>query len=408
MSIVISYDRPILITMKLNNKKLKKFLPAILKYDFCLFFNCRSLPAQNLSIINMKYALILLMAALNVAAYSQNESIVFHETTHDFGLIHEQNGIVEHTFHFTNHGNTSLVIMGVNASCGCTTSGYTRDTVPPGGRGYVIASFNPYNRPGAFKQSLNVTTNSDPNIVTLYIEGNVRPTPRSASDEYRAKLGALRFKYVSLNMGMIKNNAPATRTFDVYNESDLPVTFSKNIQKPNNITINFDPQILPPKTLGKIEVVFDPTQSELGYTTENIVIQTNEPEPERNKNMRIVATIEEYFPPMTAEELDRAPRIVVDKNQHDFGSTTAGTSVNAAFTITNNGTDPLLIRAVRSHCDCLNVELDKDALDRNEQAVIRARFNTSGRQGNQLVSITIITNDPREPMKVVRVRGRLN
>jgi hypothetical protein len=356
----------------------------------------------------MKYAFVLLIAALNVAAYSQHESIVFNETTHSFGLILEQNGTVEHTFQFINNGNTSLVIMGVNASCGCTTSGYTRDTVPPGGQGYVSASFNPYNRPGAFKKSLNVTTNSEPNIVTLYIEGNVRPTPRSITDEYPLQLGALRVRFASLNMGMIKNNAPATKTFEVYNDGDLPVTFSTNVQKPQHITINFEPQILPPKTLGSIVVVFDPSKSELGYTTENIVIQTNEPEPNKNKAMRIVATIEEYFPPMTAEELARAPRIGIDKSQHDFGSTKAGTNIDASFTITNSGQDPLLIRAVRSHCDCLSVEVDKDALTRNEQAVIKARFNTSGRQGNQLVSITIFTNDPKEPMKVVRVRGRLN
>jgi hypothetical protein len=389
------------------NKNLKNFLPAIIKCDFCLFIDCRS-SGINITNLPMKYMFILLFILMQVSAFSQGSSVVFNDITHNFGLIQEENGIVEHSFLFTNTGNSSLVITGVNASCGCTTSGYTNDTVPPGGTGFVKASFNPYNRPGSFKKSLNVTTNGEPNLVTLYIEGNVRPMPRSAAEVFPAKLGALRFRFFSFNMGMIKNNAPASKTFDVYNDSDLPVTFSNNVKKPDHITILFEPQILPPQTLGKIVVTYDPEKSDLGYTTENIVILTNEREPNQNKNMRVVATVEEYFPPMTAEELARAPRIRFDKTQHDFGSTKSGNSINATFTITNNGHEPLLIRSVRSHCECLAIELDRDSINRNEQAVIRARFNTEGRVGNQLVSITVFTNDPQEPMKVVRVRGRLN
>jgi hypothetical protein len=357
----------------------------------------------------MKYTFIILFAAVHFAAYAQNrQSVVFNETTHSFGQINEENGTVDYEFTFTNNGSAPLVILGVNASCGCTTSGYTTDTVPPGGKGFVKASYNPYNRPGAFKKSLNVTTNSDPNIVTLYIEGSVKPKARNISEEFPVKQGALRLKFASLNMGNVKNNALTTKSFDVYNDSDKPVSFSKNIQKPKNVVITFEPHVIPPKSIGSIVVTYDPTKSELGYITNDLVLQTNEPDQFKTKNLRIVATVEEYFPPMTAEELARAPRIAVDKRQHDFGSTTAGSGINASFTLTNIGHNPLLIRGVKSHCDCLTVEIDKESLNRNEQAVIRAKFNTAGRQGNQLISITIFTNDPQEPMKVVRVRGRLN
>src|SRR5690606_2810425 len=156
--------------------------------------------------IRFCFSLVAAFLVISALTYGQPE-ISFSETSYNFGLIKEEEGPVEHTFLFVNKGNEPLTIAGVSASCGCTTSGWTEEPVAPGKLGFVKARFDPFNRPGAFKKSLTVTSNGDPNIVTLYIEGFVRAKPRSIADEFPAKLGSLRLKYATLNMGSVKKNA---------------------------------------------------------------------------------------------------------------------------------------------------------------------------------------------------------
>jgi hypothetical protein len=72
----------------------------------------------------------------------------FEEETFDFGSIKEENGSVEHKFVFTNTGNAPLLIQGVKASCGCTTPAWSKEPIPPGEKGFVMAKYNPKNRPG--------------------------------------------------------------------------------------------------------------------------------------------------------------------------------------------------------------------------------------------------------------------
>ena len=90
--------------------------------------------------------------------YTVNAQVVkelaFAETVHDFGIINEVDGSVEHEFVFTNTGSEPIKILNVKASCGCTTPGWTKEEVPSGGEGFVKARYNPANRPGPFNKSL--------------------------------------------------------------------------------------------------------------------------------------------------------------------------------------------------------------------------------------------------------------
>ena len=66
---------------------------------------------------------------------------LFAETLHDFGKITDGE-TVQNKFKFKNIGKGELTITNVQASCGCTTPEWTKDIIPAGGEGYVIATFN--------------------------------------------------------------------------------------------------------------------------------------------------------------------------------------------------------------------------------------------------------------------------
>ena len=66
---------------------------------------------------------------------------VFEDTLFNFKKV--TSGMqVQHRYKFKNTGKGDLLIRNCQAACGCTTPGWTKEAIPPGGEGYVDATFN--------------------------------------------------------------------------------------------------------------------------------------------------------------------------------------------------------------------------------------------------------------------------
>lgn len=98
----------------------------------------------------------------------------FEKSTHDFGQVKEGE-VVTHHFKFTNTGEKPLVIAQAKPSCGCTTPKYPKDPIAPGESADIEVGYDSKNRPGKFKKSIRIVSNTVPNQTTLYIEGEVTP-----------------------------------------------------------------------------------------------------------------------------------------------------------------------------------------------------------------------------------------
>lgn len=343
---------------------------------------------------------------LSIPLFSQQSGKVrFDSETHDFGSIREENGPVEFRFEFTNTGNAPVLIQAVRASCGCTTPNWTRDPVPPGQKGFVMARYNPQNRPGPFRKSLVVSTNGDPATVTLFIQGMAEGKVLAVEDQYRNKIGDLRLKFRSLNMGKITTEKPAMRSFDIYNDSDRTLAFIERMEKPDYIDISVQPPVLGSRQEGRIVITYDPKgKNDLGFVSDQIVLYTGERD-EPRKQLMVVATIEEYFPPMTAEQLSRAPVLSLDRISHDFGTLKATTVKSTELVLTNTGKSELVIRAVKSNCACATTQLDRHTLRPGEQATLVVTFDAGNRRGTEQKSITIFSNDPKAPSQRVMIKA---
>ncbi len=93
----------------------------------------------------------------------------------DFGKI-KQGVPATHKFIFTNKGKVPMVITNAQPSCGCTTPDWTKDPIPPGGQGFVTATYNAA-APGAFNKSISVMANVEAGVVVLHIMGEVVAEP---------------------------------------------------------------------------------------------------------------------------------------------------------------------------------------------------------------------------------------
>ena len=100
--------------------------------------------------------------------------ITFTEVAYDFGTI-EEGDMVKHTFTFTNTGESSLVLLAVNTSCGCTVpEDWPKSPIMPGETGQVKVIFNSDGKSGKINKSVRIEANTNPSVTTVNIIGEVK------------------------------------------------------------------------------------------------------------------------------------------------------------------------------------------------------------------------------------------
>ncbi len=128
----------------------------------------------------MLFAVLVVAVQIAFSQASQPEQTFAVATVdspvHDFGKI-KQGTPVTHEFKFVNTGKEPLIITNAQPSCGCTVPSWTREPIPPGGTGFVKATFNAA-AAGGFNKSVTVTANVEGGVIMLTIRGEVMiPVP---------------------------------------------------------------------------------------------------------------------------------------------------------------------------------------------------------------------------------------
>ena len=348
--------------------------------------------------------LFLGLTALICSLSAIGQSLQFDKPTHDFGEIKEEDGPATFTFNFANAGEEAVSIVGVRASCGCTTPDWTKVPIAPADSGFVTAKFNPFNRPGPFNKSLRVTT-SKGQVFQLRITGVVIPRPKTVAEELPNLMGSIRMQFRALNMGRITTEKPVQRDFVIYNEGLVAVSMTgERTELPSFVTLQAIPEVLAPKARGVLRITYDPAQApSLGFNEDPIVLHTSD-SMVTVKRLKVLATVEEYFPPMSQEELSDAPRLTFDQKQHDFGRLDTA-AVSTDFVLTNNGLQSLNVRTVRSNCNCIETSLSTADIAPGESATLTVTFSPEGRRARQYKTVTVFSNDPVAPTQVLSIRA---
>ena len=91
--------------------------------------------------------------------------------------------------------------------------------------------------------------------------------------------------------------------------------------------------------------------------------------------------------------------ISFEHTAHDFGRVESGPTYTATFKYKNTGKANLYISAAEASCGCTVPTWSKDAIKPGESGEISVNFDSKGRQGEQLKTVTVTTNT--EPNKNV-------
>ena len=295
-------------------------------------------------------------------------------------------------------------IISVQASCGCTTPGWTKEAVAPGKTGFIKASFDPKGRPGYFNKSLMVMTDLSGSPITLQIKGTVVDKLTVRDESLTAANGNLKLKYNSFSIGKVFiNKEPTITEFAVVNEGKEIIDFNEVIA-PVYIHVT-PPKTLQPGERGVIIINYDAkVKKQYGFQVDNIELKTTDAS-NPIKAFPVYATIEEAFPVLSAEEMSKAPQLVMDHYEVNFFKVKKGVEVMNPVTFQNKGKKNLELRYIQSNCSCVVASSDKQVLKPGETATISIKFITEGRSGSQNKAITIYSNDPRNPVQRVTITG---
>jgi hypothetical protein len=340
---------------------------------------------------------------LAIAAIAQQaKQLQFKEETYNFGTIAEDNGPVTHDFTFTNNSNRPVKILTVQASCGCTTPGWSKEPVEPGKTGFIQASFNPKGRPGFFNKSLTVTTDLEANPIILQIKGQVSNEGKPSETDFQIVNGALRLKGSSFNMGKVLiRDEYVVREFPVMNGGSKALTFDGKFVSPKYIIVDVEPKVLQPGEKATVRLSYNgKLKNAYGFQSDNIELHTDD-EVNPVKSFSVYATLEDHFPQMTADELAKAPALLIENHSVDFGKIKAGAPVVREVQLINAGKKELSLRSIQGNCTCITATAAKNTVKPGDNTSIKIAFDPQGRTGTQTKAVTIYSNDPKNPVQRV-------
>lgn len=350
-------------------------------------------------------ALLLCMPFANQAQTAKSR-IAFEKLQHNFGNFKEELGVQTVAFNFKNDGTVPLILNNVQASCGCTTPEWTREPVAPGAKGVIKVSYDPKNRPGVFNKTIRVSSNAENADVVLTILGEVSPRARTVEEDYPTLIGPLRAKTNYIAFPSIKENQVKKDSTEIINTSDQPVQLSFKTPPPH-LTAVFKPAKLAPKQKGYMVVTFDATKIKAyGFITHRIYLNIDGHDDYRN-SVAVSTTLEEDFSKLSAEDLKNAPVVTYDMESFDFGDIKPNSKNEHTFNLKNTGKMDLIIRDVKSSCGCTAVSPSKNMVSSGESVPLKVVFDSTGKSGRQNKTITVITNDPKNPTSILRISSNI-
>ncbi len=151
---------------------------------------------------------------------------------------------------------------------------------------------------------------------------------------------------------------------------------------------------LAPGESTNLKVTFN-SSGRSGKQKKLITITSNDPE-----NPKQIITIKGVVIKPNAESAVY-PVIKFSETQHDFGKVKEGKVVEYSFIFKNIGKSILKISDIKTSCGCTAALVSSKELKPGEQGTLKVELNTSKRKGKMIKTVTIKSNDPKAPNKIL-------
>ena len=210
----------------------------------------------------LPFLILMLVVASGTLIGGQDKgpSISFDSTSKNFGKATEGETL-RHVFKFTNRGNAPLEVIGVNASCGCTSALLSSNKISPGQSGEleVTIATEGLNTPEISK-TVSITSN-DPRQPQVVLSLTAELVPEFVLSEQ------------SVYFGTVPRGKEVTKEILVTIPPDQAVQLVSATTTDENVTVKLEPVAGSGGKKVRIIAVQKPTAPE-GYHFGNLVIKT--------------------------------------------------------------------------------------------------------------------------------------
>lgn len=330
------------------------------------------------------------------------------ESEHDFGTIHEEDGKVSCVMRLLNDSDSSLIIMSVRTSCGCTATDYDRKPIAPGDTASIRITYNPFNRPGQFEKNIFVYTNGHPRRTSVSIRGNVIAKPETLDERYPVAAGTLRMSGANIPLGELKRNRTRSSYITTYNASTTDTLIVSLQNVPPHIKAAAAPDTLSPGMTGAVTVNVDAAQSPFwGLNTDTLTIMSepisrSEIAVAGMTHIYVMAQILDDFTALTPKQRQNAPHISLSTDKLVF----TPEQTTATLTVTNTGHDTLELRRLWTAAPGIKIACKRTRLKHGKNTNVTISVDpTDMRQPVLNTRMTIISNDPDQQTTAVRLVG---
>jgi hypothetical protein len=171
--------------------------------------------------------------------------------------------IAERTVTLKNTGDRPLLIRSVKASCGCTGTVVSRDSIPPAGSGTILITFNSKNFVGHVQKKITVLSNAE-NNGAIVIEF-------TATIVQEIVLQPVQFWFKDADIGNIN-----TATITLRNEGTGDLTLSGYTTRLEGFTLQFPSRPVAPGEEVQLIAEYTPKES-ASVIAESMFLQTSNP-----------------------------------------------------------------------------------------------------------------------------------
>lgn len=336
----------------------------------------------------------------------QDTTVSFSKMVHDFGDFGLDDGPQSFTFTMKNNGTKPVVIQTVISSCGCTTPEWTKEPVLPGKTGKITATFLNNQGPYPFDKTLSVylTGSNTPHI--LRIRGMVHEKEFSVEDTHPVKMGDIRLRKSTLELGQIKQGQVKTDSVEIINVGKMPVILAFTGIHDANLSVRASTRKLNPQEKGVIIYTIDTrNKEEWGNVIYPFQLVMND-KTQTAWALTVKASIKMNSLDYTREQKDKAPIPQADKSAVEFTDRVQGTPVEATFVLSNKGKTPLIIYKADFSHEGIDATIPT-TIAPSEKATIKVSIPKTTGFGDVIYTISLTTNAPSRPTVNLLIYGKL-
>ncbi len=210
---------------------------------------------------------------------------------------------------------------------------------------------------------------------------------------------------VDYNFSNIAYGTTVLHTFILFNGGGSALKLSDVRTSGKYIIASLDKTIIQPADSANLFVEYT-NLSNSGRLDNYVSIKTNDP---TNPDLKVFVTKATpqtgptlaYMPKDSLSDSTKGPRISFEETEYNFGTIKQDTIVSHIFKFVNKGDSVLHIKHISTSCGCTAAVPKNKDIAPGKEGEILVKFDSSGKFGKLVRTISVMSNDPEESAKTL-------